>query len=73
MLFRSEQKGIKDMKERYEVLKLNTQMNRISRISLPTMEGLLFVKLDEIIRCEGDNNYTTFFLQDKTKIMVSKH
>ncbi len=67
-----EQKGIKDMKERYEVLKLNTQMNRISRISLPTMEGLLFLRLDEVIRCEGDNNYTTFFLQDKTKVVVSK-
>lgn len=67
-----EQKSLQALKERYYADRLDRAMNRISRIGLPTMEGILFVKLDEIIRCEGDNNYTTFFLQDKTKILVSK-
>ena len=67
-----EQKNLQNIKERMEAIKINAQMSRLSRLGLPTMEGILFVKLDEIIRCEGDNNYTTFFLQDKTKVLVSK-
>ncbi|MEO5572332.1 MAG: LytTR family DNA-binding domain-containing protein [Bacteroidia bacterium] len=42
------------------------------KIALPSMNGFSFVRLGTIIRCEADNNYTTFFLTDKTKIMVSK-
>jgi two-component system, LytTR family, response regulator len=42
------------------------------KIALPTLNGFTFIQLGEIIRCESDNTYTTFFLRDKTKIMVSK-
>lgn len=42
------------------------------KIALPTMEGLVFVKLNEIIRCEASDNYTTFYLTGNQKIMVSK-
>ena len=30
------------------------------------------VELDQIIRCEADRNYTSFFLLDNKKILVSK-
>jgi two-component system LytT family response regulator len=43
------------------------------KIALPSFNGLTFVKLGNIIRCEGDNMYTTFFLADKTKLIVSKN
>ncbi|MCV9385985.1 LytR/AlgR family response regulator transcription factor [Reichenbachiella ulvae] len=42
------------------------------KIALPTYKGYSFVKPDEIIRCESDNTYTTFFLTDQREILVSK-
>lgn len=42
------------------------------KIALPTGKGYIFVKADQIIRCESDNTYTTFFLTDKREIIVSK-
>lgn len=43
-----------------------------SKIALPTFTGYLFVEVKDIIRCESDNTYTTFFLKDKQKILVSR-
>ena len=42
------------------------------KIALPTLHGYLFVEIKEVIRCESDNTYTTFFLKDKRKILVSR-
>jgi len=42
------------------------------RIALPTLTGFLFVAIKDIVRCESDNTYTTFFTLDKKKIIVSK-
>jgi len=42
------------------------------KLALPTAKGLLFVKLSEILYCVGQNNYTEFYIKDKTKIIVSK-
>jgi two-component system LytT family response regulator len=41
-------------------------------IALPTMEGLVFVKTADIIRCEANGSYTKFFLQNKETILVSR-
>ena len=42
------------------------------KISLPTQEGLFFVEIQEIIRCQADVNYTHFHLWGNQKITVSK-
>lgn len=42
------------------------------KIALPTAERILFVHLSEIIRCLGDNNYTTVFLKNGASVLVSK-
>lgn len=42
------------------------------RIALPTQEEILLVKVSEIIRCEGENNYTGFHLRDGRYILVSR-
>lgn len=42
------------------------------RIALSTVEETRFAKVSEIIRCESSNNYTTFFLSDNSKLLVSK-
>lgn len=43
-----------------------------NRIALPTITGFLFVSIKEIVRCESDNTYTTFYMADKRKLLVSK-
>ncbi|HEX5172121.1 MAG TPA: LytTR family DNA-binding domain-containing protein [Cyclobacteriaceae bacterium] len=43
-----------------------------TKIALPSLTGYLFVSVKDIIRCESDNTYTTFFTTDKRKIIVSK-
>lgn len=44
----------------------------IKKIALPSMEEVNFVKVEDIIRCESDNNYTRFFLTGNQQILVSK-
>lgn len=43
-----------------------------SRLILPTSTGMHIIDINEIVRCESSNNYTTFFLTDGKKIVVSK-
>ena len=43
------------------------------KIPLSTSNGLVFVKLADIMYCESNGNYTTFYLSDNTKpILVSR-
>lgn len=44
----------------------------IEKIALPSVEELFFVKPDEIIRCQSDNNYTRFFLKTGQNILVCR-
>lgn len=46
--------------------------NGFERITLPTFEGLRFIILKDIIRCEADNNYTNFFLSSGEKVLVTR-
>lgn len=43
-----------------------------SRLILPTSSGMHIIEIQEIVRCESSNNYTTFFLTNGKKIVVSK-
>lgn len=58
-------------KEQIKELKKNLSKTP-ERIVLPTQEAMYVVKLDQIIRCETSGSYTTFFLIDGRKIIVSK-
>jgi len=42
------------------------------RLALHTHEGLKLVAPHEIVRCEANNNYTSFYLADKSTIVTSK-
>lgn len=53
----------------------STTLNPIAhstRIALPTAEGIYLVKKSDIIRIEAMNNYSTFYLLDNKKIMISR-
>ena len=58
----------------YEILKenLNYKDARMKKIGIPTAEGLIFIRINDIVRCEADGSYTHVYLMDKNKITVSK-
>ena len=43
------------------------------QMALPTQEGIFYVPIREIVRCESDANYTIFHFIGRKKIMVSKN
>lgn len=43
-----------------------------NRLALPTSDGLIFVEVKRIIRCESDTNYTRFFIEDAKPVIVSR-
>lgn len=52
-------------------MKSESQYNH--KIALPTSEGLIFVRVNDIIYCESSGSYTHFFLKQPNKIVTSKH
>ena len=56
---------------RLETFYTNVQ-NSEKRIGLPSMERIEFVKVSEIVRCQGENNYTHVYLADGRKILVTR-
>jgi two-component system LytT family response regulator len=56
----------------FEALQQNIQPSQKRRLVLKTQESVHVVDLDKIIRCEADRNYTSFYLVDHKKILVSK-
>ncbi|MGC4013873.1 MAG: LytTR family DNA-binding domain-containing protein [Luteolibacter sp.] len=44
----------------------------LPKIALPTLTEIMYVKVDEIVRCEASNNYTHFFLAGGETILVCK-
>ncbi len=41
-------------------------------LAIPTIEGTFFVKVDELIRCEGERNYTCFYLTNNRKHLSAR-
>ena len=67
---RIEEKNIN--KNLFSLLEKNTQAAAPDKIPLSTSNGLVFVKLADILYCESSGNYTNFHLNDGKKIMVSR-
>lgn len=43
-----------------------------AQIALPTLDGFNFVYVRDIIRCESDNTYTTFYFTNEKPLIVSR-
>ena len=56
-----------------EFLLEQMQENKLSdRLFLPTLNGLEFIEKELVVRCESDSNYTTVFLKNEDKMVISK-
>ncbi len=65
---------IKPNKERLSILKdtLSTPEKKPNKISLHTLDQIIIVHLDDIVRCESDSNNTVFYLKEGKKVFVTK-
>jgi two-component system LytT family response regulator len=68
------QRSEKPMAEQLRILlqKAYEPAAPISKIALPTMEGLQMILIDSILYCESDDNYTTIISRGNKKWMVSR-
>jgi two-component system, LytTR family, response regulator len=60
----------KELENLMSNLKKEKRGNR--RIGLPLNGAVAFVPVSDILRCLGESSYTTFFIKDGTKMVVSK-
>ncbi len=60
------------MQEQIELLKESYKGDDIRKIALSMSNGLTFVEVADIVLLEADGAYTTFYLKDGQKILVSK-
>jgi two-component system LytT family response regulator len=57
-----------------ELLRQNMQQKKkqLSKLAIPTLDGLLFYAINDIIHLEANSNYTNIYLTNKIKITASK-
>lgn len=65
------EKGLQ-LLEKFQTLKSNLLENQNKKIALPLAEGYMFVEQNEIIYFEADNVYTTIYLVNGNKFLVSR-
>ena len=51
---------------------INNEKKNLKKISLHTLHKVIVVDINNIVRCQSDNNYTMFHFLDNSKILVSK-
>jgi len=59
-------------KEQVNIIKANLSEEETNKIALNTQSEIRVLNFDEIIRCEAMDNYTRFFINDESKILVTK-
>jgi two-component system, LytTR family, response regulator len=45
---------------------------KLENLSIPTSNGMVFVKVNDIIRCESASNYTVFYITNKDQIVATR-
>jgi two-component system LytT family response regulator len=57
----------------YKMLLANIKPeNKLKKIGIPDGDGIVFINLADIVRCESDGNYTFFILTTGKKIIASR-
>ncbi len=67
---RIEEKSVN--KNLFSLLEHSSRQSAPDKIPLSTSNGLLFVKVADIMYCESSGNYTHFYMCDDKKIVVSR-
>ncbi len=59
--------------KKYDSLLENIHGSKPVKITVPTFEGQLYIEISDINRIEAEGSYSTIFLKEKKKILVSKN
>ncbi|MEO8404212.1 MAG: LytTR family DNA-binding domain-containing protein [Chitinophagaceae bacterium] len=51
---------------------LRTAQQVQHKMALPTLDGLIFLSVEDFVRLEANSNYTTIFLKDQKKAVIAK-
>jgi two-component system, LytTR family, response regulator len=62
----------KDLTKQIDQLFKSFSANKCTTLALPSQNGIDYIHLDEINYLMAEGNYTTFFLTDNKKIVVTK-
>jgi two-component system LytT family response regulator len=52
--------------------KIQSKEQTFTKVAVPTSEGFELLPTDQIISCEADDNYTSFNIKDKRKIIACR-
>lgn len=66
------EKSLADSHQIRQLLKNLSAPKQKTKLALPTFTGYTFVEIADIVRCESDNTYTTFYFKNKEHILISK-
>lgn len=58
--------------EQINIAKKSMNDDAASQLALNTQDELRIVNIKDIVRCQADSNYTTFYFEDKSKMVVTK-
>ena len=59
--------------KKLEVLDQNLHgKTNLNKIAIPSMDGLLFFNINDIVHLEASNNYTTIYFMNHPKLLTSK-
>lgn len=70
--FRSQEQRDAGFSQVRQMLENLNQQHQKKKIALPTLSGFLFIPIGDIIRCESDNTYTTFYTLHQKPMIVSR-
>lgn len=60
------------LQEQMDLLFARFKQQEVSRIALPTLEGLQIIPVDTIVYCTSSSNYTSITLKDTQKLLISR-
>ncbi|KAA5536710.1 response regulator transcription factor [Taibaiella lutea] len=66
------QKLLPEQHLRYDLLKESNKKKHNEILALNSQDRIQLVRIDDIIRCQSEDNYTFFFMEGGKKIVVSK-
>lgn len=57
---------------RYELLKQHSRSGQHEILALNSQEKIQLVRIEDIVRCQSEDNYTYFYMSDGRRIVVSR-
>lgn len=71
--FESQHSNKTSLDKKFKTLLSNVRPeNKLKKVGIPDGDGLIFINLADIIRCDSDGNYTYFLLTSGKKIIASR-